>query len=238
MSMKKGHKMPPRIDLAGQRFGNYAAERYAGNSSWHCRCDCGTERIVTTSNLRRGNSLSCGCKKPEKSRIAATRHGMRDTSIYSTWLAMKQRCNNPNNTSYVNYGGRGIRICERWSSFENFLADMGEKPVGMEIERNDVNGNYEPSNCRWATLLEQANNTRRNNFVTYGGKTQTISQWARELSLSPATLYRRIEVYGMPLEKAMQTGILDRHAAAQVSADKRWGLSRPGRVRIPQKQEA
>ena len=107
---------------------------------------------------------------------------------------MRQRCVNPNHKSYKYYGGRGIKVCDRWlESFESFLADMGEAPKGMSIERNDVGGNYEPSNCRWATMEDQSNNRRTNRFITHEGRTQTIAQWAEEIGMSRQALRYRLD---------------------------------------------
>lgn len=125
-------------------------------------------------------------------------HGKCRTTEYRSWNGMKNRCNNPNDKNYDRYGGRGIRVCDRWNrSFVSFLEDMGEKPEGTTLDRIDVNGNYEPSNCRWATPLEQSNNQRTNVKVTYKGKTMNISQWARELGIAEPTLRSRLKVWSV-----------------------------------------
>lgn len=229
---KRVLNMPPRLDLAAQRFGNYVAVSYAGGSSWHCVCDCGTERTVLTSNLRKGHSTSCGCMKPAKSRAAATRHGLADTPIHRAWMSMRQRCQNPNDGAYANYGGRGISVCERWESFENFAADLGPLPRGYQIERNDVNGNYEPSNCRWATRVEQANNKRTSLRVSFNGKTQTVAQWAEEIGLKSRTLYYRIAISKMPLEEALSPTLMTNSECGQRAAAARWG-KRQKTLRLP-----
>ena len=129
---------------------------------WLCKCDCGTERVNYATNIFRGLSKSCGCAKKNRLGDAKRTHGMTGTPTYSSWVSMFTRCENPNSKSFLNYGGRGIKVCERWKSFENFFADMGEKPVkGMSIDRLDVNGNYEPGNCEWSTPTKQARNTRK-----------------------------------------------------------------------------
>lgn len=123
------------------------------------------------------------------------KHGKYGTPIYWLWSRMISRCGNPKYKDYPNYGGRGIRVCERWKDFASFYADMGEKPPGMSIDRIENDGHYEPGNCRWATPIEQSNNRRSNHRVTINGVTQTISQWARQYNLHRHTLYGRIK-YG------------------------------------------
>lgn len=140
---------------------------------------------------------------PERHRN--TTHGRSHTPIYRTWASMCNRCTNQNDPNYPRYGGRGITVCERWgSSFDNFLADMGERPEGMSIERKDNSGNYEPGNCRWATRKEQAQNTRRNVQLTFGGRTQPMVAWAAEVGITPAALRLRLQK-GWTLERALSS---------------------------------
>lgn len=128
------------------------------------------------------------------------RHGMKGTPTHNSWCAMRQRCAYPKHAQYAAYGARGIRVCERWSSFENFLADMGERPDSMTIERIDTNGNYEPSNCRWATMPEQQRNRRTTIKVTRDGVTKCVRDWCIELGLNPDVVYGRIRRGAEPLE--------------------------------------
>jgi hypothetical protein len=162
--------MPRLIDIAGRHFGRWTVlaihperSRY-GKVLWHCRCSCGSERIVCGIHLRRGSSTSCGCFSREQFIKRLTKHGHarrgKRTHAYTRWRGMLGRCFDPNNKYYCYYGALGVTVCERWLTFENHYSDVGDAPPGMSLDRTDVNGDYEPGNTRWATAPEQIRNRR------------------------------------------------------------------------------
>jgi len=182
----------------GKRFGRWvvigASNKRGSNNQlyWFCACDCGTRRDVNSGNIKYGLSVSCGCIRAIHP--GATTHGKSNSSEYSSWASMVNRCTNSNGQDFDLYGGRGIGLCERWRNFENFYSDMGDKPFkGASIERNDNNGNYEPSNCRWASQIEQCNNQRRNRFIEHDGQRLTVSQWSRKLGIHIQTILFRLK---------------------------------------------
>ena len=150
------------ISEIGKVFGELTVLRKvasckAGHANYECLCSCGNTKVIGASNLRTGNTKSCGCQKTKNTKT----HGMKKSTTYNSWRSMIQRCANPNDTNYRHYGGRGIKVCEAWAkSFESFYADMGDRPYLRTLDRIEVNGHYEKSNCRWATLSEQARNKR------------------------------------------------------------------------------
>lgn len=171
------------VDLVGQRFGHLLViERRSNNSygqtRWLCRCDCGNETIVYAGNLRHGHTQSCGCLQKRLAKESHTKHKMCGTSTYNTWGKIIQRCNNKKDTGYERYGGRGITVCSRWLNFENFFADMGEKPEGLTIERIDNNKGYFPKNCYWATYTDQ----NRNKRIPKNNKTGVVGvRWNKKI---------------------------------------------------------
>jgi hypothetical protein len=180
-----------RVQVEGHKFGRWTveieADRRKGHRQWLCRCECGSKKVIFGTNLKRGLSRSCGCLQRELQTKPLThgQSGRRRTSEYIAWFNMKQRCYNPQYTRYKNWGGRGIRVCDRWlNSFENFLIDMDSKPSPEHsLDRKDNDGDYEPSNCRWATDMEQ----RRNRTRRYANlNTDDLSAVHQRLSLLAA----------------------------------------------------
>ena len=205
--------MRKAIDLTGQRFGRLRViERAQSNKNgyprWLCKCDCGNITTAYGMHLKSGASKSCGCLISEKSRERATKHGLSSSKIYPIWKSMNQRCTNPNDKRFNNYGARGIKVCDEWKNdFQTFYdwAMANGYADDLTIDRIDVNGNYEPSYCRWATPIEQANNATQNHFITYNGKTQTMAQWAKETGIKYTTIRARINAYHWDIERALTT---------------------------------
>lgn len=150
-------------------------------SFWLCRCDCGRKHWVYQYHLKTGATQSCGCWAQECRGKSTITHGRTNSGAWRSWISMRLRCLNPNQPNFKHWGGRGIRICERWDRFENFLADMGERPEGLTLERINNDGNYEPANCRWATRKEQRANTRQtgNPWATVSAerRCKAITRW-------------------------------------------------------------
>lgn len=200
-----------REDLTGKKFGRWTIVAMLKGQKAKAICECGTESEAWTPNLKHNKSASCGCLSQEiNSRpnpamsVRLTTHGQSKTPIYKVWASMIARCTNATNPAYGNYGGRGILVCERWLMFENFIADMGQRPSDKHsIDRIDNNGNYEPKNCRWATKKEQCNNTRSNRVLVLDGKAKTMTQWAEELGLSRETIRGRLR-RGATVERALR----------------------------------
>ena len=175
-------------------------------SYWLCRCSCGGTRVVRRDALVSGMTRSCGCLHRETAAYQGRKsktHGMSGTPIYMVWWAMINRCSNQKCWAFKYYGGRGIRVCKRWMSFANFYADMGDCPSGLTLERRNNNGPYSKSNCYWATREEQGSNRRGVRLLTFNGKTQTMSRWAREIGVPVGTLWQRLK-RGLSVEVALE----------------------------------
>lgn len=192
---------PPRIRANGRKERQYL-----------CRCICGKELHIDYEVLRAHRQQSCGCLKSQLISQRKTRHGLSHTKVHQTWIKLRQRCNNPTDPKYPDYGGRGITVCERWNnSFDAFYEDMGDPPSPQaSIHRKDNDGPYSPENCQWATRREQANNTRASKMITFQGRTMTIAQWATAQGISTGTLWARLKS-GWSIEHALTE---PKHAAA------------------------
>jgi hypothetical protein len=212
------------MDLTGHRYGRLLvtgpAPKTGANARWYATCDCGARVNVLGPNLRTGSTRSCGCLAMElaKAKPSLTlRHGMTDTPTWRVWSSMLKRCFSKNTQAYKDYGARGITVCDRWRTFENFHADMGDRPDGLTLDRIDMNGDYEPGNCRWATVAEQNRNKRDTKRITFNGKTLCVAEWARELEVSVATLWRRIK-RGWPMEEVLTKPVDVRYSNKKTTA--------------------
>lgn len=211
------------VDISNKTFGMATVLGFAGEDRttkqvrnlWWCQCKCGTVFKPRGDHLKSGNTTNCGCVRRIAVGNACRTHGhcnnRQHTTEYRIWCAIIQRCTTAACPGYKHYGGRGITICDRWrESFELFFSDMGQRPKGHSIDRIDVNGNYEPSNCRWTTHREQMQNTRRNHFITFQGKTLCVTEWARRIGLHPATLFKRLRSPKWDVASALTTPRLQR----------------------------
>lgn len=202
-----------QLQLSGRTFGRLTAisktdKRVNKNVMWLCQCMCGRQAIVASSKLVNGHTKSCGCLRAETLRT----HGMSRQKEFRVWLAMLDRCMNPDNRGYFRYGGRGIAVCERWKTYEHFLADMGPLPTGYEIDRIDNDGNYEPDNCQWSTDKQQSRNRSNNRMLTFGGETMCVASWAERIGIRPSHLHSRLTL-GWSIEKTLTQPVRQR----------RWG---------------
>lgn len=196
--------------LAGKTFGRLtvldrATNDSHGNIRFRCMCKCGCETVVTASHLKAGHTRSCGCLIPDTTSARVTKHGWGHTRLYRIWSHMKEQCLNPNSISYKNYGGRGITVCNEWkqdfTAFRDWAMENGYSDE-LQIDRIDNFEGYFPDNCRWSTRAEQSLNRRSNRFLEYGGKRQTIKEWALEIGISHKILYDRIKS-GWSVERAL-----------------------------------
>ena len=172
------------------------SNRAGKHTYWVCLCQCGATKEVRTDVLRSGRQKSCGCQ------LGSPTHNMSRTPIYWRWKNMIRRCTDPSNHAYKDYGGRGISVCDRWRSFENFVADMGERPVGTSLDRIDNSLGYSPENCRWATWKIQHRNRRTNRLIEIDGTTKTLAEWCEVYRQPYPRILRRIK-FGMSPKEAL-----------------------------------
>ena len=186
--------------LENQRFGRLTVIKEvgrtkSGGSTWLCKCDCGGEKVISSNGLLHGKTQSCGCIKREQNVEMFGTHRDTNNPLWRLWCTVKNRCNNPNNHKYSNYGGRGIKVCPEWETnypaFREWCVTNGYEK-GLTIERKDVNGDYSPANCIFATQKIQQNNRTNNHLITYEGVTKTLSQWAEHLNMGYKMLEHRI----------------------------------------------
>jgi len=206
--------MSALLDLTGKRFGRWTVVSRAPDiismgghrsTAWLCKCQCGNQKVVRAQSLTRGSSCSCGCLHQELRHEITKTHGGTKTRLYHIWASMRQRCTNPNNHAFKDYGGRGIYVCADWQRFDTFRAwalANGYRD-DLSIDRIDNNKGYEPENCRWASNSEQSNNQRSNVLITFRGVTKTRSQWAHDLGINPTVLRDRLDRYGWTVERAL-----------------------------------
>ena len=201
------------IDLTGKRFGRLTVVEFAFKKNkrkyWLCKCDCGNYKAIQSPHLTSGHTQSCGCLHKEKAKQLLTKHGKYYSRLYSIWVDIKDRCCNPKNQAYKNYGGRGINIWSEWLDKENGFMNFYNWAMangyndGLTIERIDNDGNYSTDNCRWATVKEQANNRRSNVLVTHNGKTQTMKEWAHDVGIPYKAVWARMQKLGWSSERAL-----------------------------------
>lgn len=192
----------PGLQLAGKRFGRLTTIEPVGKQGkgilWLCLCDCGKESVVLGSELNGNRVRSCGCLSQElaaeRGRKRLTTHGLSHSRLYKIWVDMLSRCENKNVANYERYGGRGIKVCEEWHNFELFAtwAFSNGYAEDLSIDRENVNGNYEPGNCKWATRIEQQNNRRDSTRLAYNGETHTLPEWERITGINRSTLRSRV----------------------------------------------
>lgn len=225
--------MRKKIDLTGAVFGKLTVTGLSHRNAkkeavWNCSCSCGGAIQVRGSCLTGiVRFRSCGCNKGHWTHRLTERG--KKSGLYGIWTAMKNRCYNPNSEYYADYGGRGIKVCDRWKgSFESFFEDLGDRPKGMTLERIDNNGDYGPSNCHWATRKDQARNRRSNVILEFQGRSQILDGWAKEIGIEAATIRRRLAL-GWTMEKALTSSvksqILDQDKADEIRELLRKGLS-------------
>lgn len=197
------------IDLTGAECGLLRVvaigRKQRHHQYWLCVCSCGAEKEVRSDVIAEQKQKSCGCQT-----VHNKRHGKSGTGIYHVWLNMKRRCRDPKHHAYKNYGARGIDVCERWNAFENFYADMGDRPLGRTLDRIDNSLGYEPGNCRWATITEQARNMRSNRLITLSGETKSLAEWCEIHGQPYRRVLRRLSVGTDPQIALTEKGNMNR----------------------------
>ncbi len=205
-----------REDLTGRTFGRWrvlsksATKLYANHIAYICRCNCGTERLVSGSLLKRHKSQSCGCAFVEGAAKSQLKHGLTTHRLKGTWRSMKERCCNPNHAAYARYGGRGIGVCERWMSLETFIKD--NEPLarpGLTLDRINNDAGYSPDNCRWVEPREQMRNRATTVWIEHQGRRQTMTDWAAELGITLHALRHRLDNW--PLDEALTRPVTPPH---------------------------
>lgn len=215
-----------KVDLTGERFlritvlsrdGSRISSAGRAEAMWRCVCDCGNTFSAATGILRNGHKKSCGCLSSESRKEKATTHGFCGTRTYASWKSMITRCTNENTPNYARYGAKGISVCDRWLMFENFLADMGERPDNKTLDRfPDSNGNYEPGNCRWATLKQQCENRRSTRWIEHDGTRLSVSEWAKRLGINTATLIQSLNKHPIDVALRERTAPYTKRASANL----------------------
>ena len=200
------------IDLTGNVYGRLTVIQKGdtangGQIRWICQCTCGNAKAIRGAVLKKGNAKSCGCLRQESTAISKTTHGLRNSDEYRIWRHMRTRCENPKTPAFKHYGGRGIAVCDRWKTFENFFEDMGTRPTeSHSIDRIDNNVGYELLNCRWATSTEQNRNRRDNRIFNVNGIEACLAEHCERLNLKYKTVHRRL-VSGKSIEEALNVTI-------------------------------
>lgn len=203
-------------ELIGKRFERLVVikrlEPRKGHMHWLCKCDCGNFTEVSTGRLNSGQTKSCGCLQKERAAENKKVHGLyyneggKKSKLYRVWSRMKERCFNPNSFAYKDYGGRGIRVCDEWLDYEPFhkWSILNNYREGFSIERVDNDGNYEPSNCKWIPISQQASNRRSVRYLTFNGQTMSVTEWGEKLDLKPTNILTRLR-RGWTVERALTT---------------------------------
>jgi hypothetical protein len=193
--------MPAFVDLTGKQYHRLTVvdlnqERSSKKRKlWNCICECGTKKVVDGENLKAGKTLSCGCWAKEIHPLIQEKRRkftIEERAFRHIWQLMMRRCFNEKDAVYHHYGGRGISVCKEWQNYENFKRDMWPRPAGLSLERIDNNGNYELSNCKWASQLEQVNNRRSNKLMELDGEVKTVAEWSKIYNIQAAIVYQRL----------------------------------------------